>query len=35
LDIDQIDDTILMEDLYGHFQEQMPYGTQESKNRRP
>ena len=29
LDIDQIDDTILMEDLYKHFQEEMPYGTQK------
>jgi len=35
LDIDQIDDTILMEDLYGHFQEQMPYGTQKARDGDP
>ena len=34
-DIDQIDDTILMEDLYGHFQEQMPYGTQKARDGDP
>ena len=28
-DIDQLDDPILMEDLYKHFQEEMPYGTQK------
>jgi len=35
LDIDQIDDTILMEDLYTHFQEQMPYGTQKARTGDP
>ena len=35
LDIDQIDDTILMEDLYKHFQEQMPYGTQKARDGDP
>ena len=35
LDIDQIDDAILMEDLYGHFQEQMPYGTQKARDGDP
>ena len=35
LDIDQIDDTILMEDLYTHFQEQMPYGTQKARDGDP
>ena len=35
LDIDQIDDTILMEDLYGHFQEEMPYGTQKARTGDP
>ena len=35
LDIDQIDDTILMQDLYTHFQEQMPYGTQKARDGDP
>ena len=35
LDIDQIDDTILMEDLYGYFQEEMPYGTQKARTGDP
>ena len=35
MDIDQLDDTILMEDLYKHFQEQMPYGTQKARDWRP
>ena len=35
LDIDQIDDTVLMEDLYGHFQEQMAYGTQKARDGDP
>ena len=35
LDIDQIDDTILMEDLYKHFQEEMPYGTQKARTGDP
>ena len=34
-DIDQLDDPILMEDLYGHFQEQMPYGTQKARDGDP
>ena len=35
LDIDQIDDPILMEDLYKHFQEEMPYGTQKARTGDP
>ena len=35
LDIDQIDDTILMQDLYEHFQEEMPYGTQKARTGDP
>ena len=35
LDIDQIDDTILMQDLYTHFQEEMPYGTQKARDGDP
>ena len=35
LDIDQIDDSELMFDLYGHFQEQMPYGTQKARDGDP
>ena len=35
LDIDQIDDTKLMQDLYEHFQEQMPYGTQKARTGDP
>ena len=35
LDIEQIDDTILMEDLYKHFQEDMPYGTQKARDGDP
>ena len=31
LDIDQLDDPILMEDLYKHFKEKMPYGTKKTK----
>ena len=34
-DIDQLDDPILMEDLYMHFQEQMPYGTQKARDGDP
>jgi len=34
-DIDQLDDTILMEDLYKHFQEDMPYGTQKARTGDP
>ncbi len=33
--IDQLDDPILMEDLYMHFQEQMPYGTQKARTGDP
>ena len=32
-DIDQLDGEELMQDLYGHFQEQMPYGTQKARDR--
>ena len=35
MDIDQLDDPKLMEDLYGHFQEQMPYGTQKARDGDP
>jgi hypothetical protein len=34
-DIDQLDDPILMEDLYMHFQEHMPYGTQKARDGDP
>jgi len=34
-DIDQLDDPILMQDLYEHFQEQMPYGTQKARTGDP
>ena len=34
-DIDQLDDPILMQDLYEHFQEQMPYGTQKARDGDP
>ena len=30
-DIDQLDDEKLMQDLYEHFQEDMPYGTQKAR----
>jgi hypothetical protein len=35
MDIDQLDDPILMEDLYKHFQEEMPYGTQKARDGDP
>ena len=35
MDIDQLDDPKLMEDLYGHFQEDMPYGTQKARDGDP
>ena len=35
LDIDQLDDEKLLEDLYKHFQEQMPYGTQKARDGDP
>jgi len=34
-DIDQLDDPILMEDLYKHFQEEMPYGTKKARDGDP
>ena len=34
-DIDQLDDPILMEDLYKHFQEEMPYETQKARTGDP
>ena len=34
-DIDQLDDEVLMQDLYTHFQEQMPYGTQKARTGDP
>ena len=34
-DIDQLDDPILMEDLFTHFQEEMPYGTQKARTGDP
>ena len=34
-DIDQLDDPKLMEDLYMHFQEEMPYGTQKARTGDP
>jgi len=35
LDIDQLDDSDLMFDLFGHFQEEMPYGTQKARTGDP
>ena len=35
MDIDQLDDDKLMEDLYTHFQEEMPYGTQKARDGDP
>ena len=35
LDIDQIDDPILMEELFTYFQEDMPYGTQKARDGDP
>ena len=34
-DIDQLDDSDLMFDLFGHFQEEMPYGTQKARTGDP
>ena len=34
-DIDQLDDEKLMQDLYEHFQEDMPYGTQKARDGDP
>jgi len=35
LEIEDLDDPILMEDLYNHFQEDMPYGTQKARDGDP
>ena len=35
LDIDQLDDPILMQDLFNHFVEEMPYGTQKARDGDP
>ena len=35
LEIEDLDDPILMEDLYKHFQEDMPYGTQKARTGDP
>ena len=35
MDIDQLDDEKLLFDLYGHFQDQMPYGTQKARDGDP
>ena len=34
-EIEDLDDPILMEDLYNHFQEDMPYGTQKARDGDP
>ena len=34
-DIDQLDCEELMQDLYMHFQDQMPYGTQKARTGDP
>ena len=34
-DIDQLDDPILMQDLFNHFVEEMPYGTQKARDGDP
>ena len=34
-DIEDLDDPILMQDLYEHFQEDMPYGTQKARTGDP
>ena len=34
-DIDQLDDPILMQDLFEHFREDMPYGTQKARDGDP
>ena len=34
-DIDQLDDEKLMLDLFMHFQEDMPYGTQKARDGDP
>ena len=35
MDISQLDDEKLLFDLYGHFQNQMPYGTQKARDGDP
>ena len=35
LEIEDLDDPKLMEDLYNHFQEDMPYGTQKARDGDP
>jgi hypothetical protein len=35
MDISQLDDEKLLFDLYGHFQDQMPYGTQKARTGDP
>ena len=35
MDIDQLDDEKLLLYLYGHFQDQMPYGTQKARDGDP
>ena len=35
MDISQLDDEKLLFDLYGHFQEDMPYGTQKARTGDP
>ena len=34
-EIEDLDDPKLMEDLYNHFQEDMPYGTQKARDGDP
>ena len=34
-EIEDLDDPILMEDLYNHFREDMPYGTQKARDGDP
>jgi hypothetical protein len=34
-DIEDLDDPILMQDLYEHFREDMPYGTQKARTGDP
>ena len=34
-EIEDLDDPKLLEDLYGHFQDQMPYGTQKARDGDP
>ena len=34
-EIEDLDEPELMEDLYGYFQDQMPYGTQKARDGDP